>query len=107
MSCAYLEFAATNPNRWRTLFDLRMSTDMDVPSWYMAELDRLFGFIAGPVRECFPDLSATDTALMTRALFSSVHGIILLGLENRISGVPSDQLKHMIALILRQATENK
>ena len=107
MSCAYLEFAATNPNAWRTLFDVRMTTQMDVPHWYMAELERLFGFISGPVRECFPDMSGQDIGLMTRALFSSVHGIVLLGLENRISGVPRDQLEHMIALILRQATENK
>ena len=106
MSFAYLDFAAENPRTWRTLFDIRMSTEMDVTDWYMAELERLFGFIAGPVRECFPDLADEEVALMTRALFSSVHGIILLGLENRISGVPRDQLKHMIELVLRQATGN-
>lgn len=105
MSIAYLEFAAANPNAWRTLFDVRMTKDMDVPEWYLNELERLFGFIAGPVRECFTDMSVEDTGLMTRALFSSVHGIVLLGLENRISGVPSDELTRMIALVLRQATE--
>jgi len=107
MSCAYLEFAAANPNLWRSLFDIRMTKDMAVPQWYLDELERLFGYIAGPVGECFPQMSRRDTALMTRALFSSVHGIVLLGLENRISGVPRDQLERMIALILRQATENK
>ncbi len=106
MSCAYLEFAASNPKLWRTLFDVRMTKDMDVPQWYMAELERLFGFIAGPVRECFPDMSGPEAGLMTRALFSSVHGIVLLGLENRISGVPEDQLEHMIAMILRQVTSH-
>jgi AcrR family transcriptional regulator len=107
MSCAYLEFASANPKAWHALFDVRMTKDMAVPQWYLDELERLFGFIAGPVRECFPVMSDEDIALMTRALLSSVHGIVLLGIENRISGVPEDQLQRMIALILRQATENK
>ncbi len=106
MSCAYLDFAAANPNTWRSLFDVRMTNDMEVPDWYRAELERLFGFIAGPVRESFPDMAENDVHLMTRALFSSVHGIVLLGLENRISGVPGDNLRRMIALVLTEATGN-
>ena len=47
-----------------------------------------------------------SSALMTRALISSIHGIVLLGLENRISGVPRDQIRNMIALILRSSTGN-
>ncbi|MEM6342162.1 MAG: TetR/AcrR family transcriptional regulator, partial [Pseudomonadota bacterium] len=39
--------------------------------------------------------------------FSSVHGIVLLGLENRISAVPEAQLEYMIALLLRSATQKK
>lgn len=105
MSLAYLDYAAAHPLLWRALFDLRMSTDMDVPEWYLSELAQLFGYIDGPVRECFPDLRDEDVGLMTRALFSSVHGIVLLGLENRISGVPRDQVRHMIAMLLRSATQ--
>ncbi|MEP5154103.1 TetR/AcrR family transcriptional regulator [Planktotalea sp.] len=104
MSYAYMNFASENPAAWRALFSLRMSTDMDVPKWYLAELERLFGFIGGPVSECFPDFTPKDVALMTRSLFSAVHGIVLLGLENRISGVPREDLERMIALLLRKST---
>lgn len=107
MSYAYLDFASTHPQSWRALFGVRMSTDMDVPDWYAAELERLFAHIARPVSECFPDMGPRDVDLMTRALFSSVHGIVLLGLEKRISGVPHDQLRRMIALVLNQATANR
>ncbi|WP_299685475.1 TetR/AcrR family transcriptional regulator [uncultured Tateyamaria sp.] len=106
MSYAYLDYAAAHPRLWRALFDLQMSTDMDVPDWYLEELGRLFSYIDGPVQECFPKMSAEEVTLMTRALFSSIHGIVLLGLENRISGVPRDQIRNMIALILRSATGN-
>ncbi len=102
MAYAYLDFAAANPMAWRALFDLKVTSEMDVPDWYRAELERLFGFIAGPVRSRFPDMADEDVALMVRALFSSVHGIVLLGLENRISGVPQDQMKRMISLVLRE-----
>ncbi|WP_299284236.1 TetR/AcrR family transcriptional regulator [uncultured Tateyamaria sp.] len=106
MSYAYLDYAVTHPRLWRALFDLRMSTDMDVPDWYLAELGQLFDYIDGPVRECFATLDDSEVRLMTRALFSSIHGIVMLGLENRISGVPRDQIHRMIAMMLRSATGN-
>ncbi len=106
MSYAYLDYASEHPRLWRALFDVRMSTDMEVPNWYLDELGQLFDHIDGPVRECFPDLDTDDVRLMTRALFSSVHGIVILGLENRISGVPRDHIHRMIAMLLRSATRN-
>jgi len=107
MSFAYLDYAAEHPRLWRALFDLRMSTDMEVPQWYLSELGQLFAFIDGPVQECFPDLDTEEVSLMTRALFSSIHGIVLLGLENRISGVPRDQIRNMIAMLLHSSTGQK
>lgn len=105
MSHAYLDFAASNTPAWRALFDLQMSTDMAVPDWYLKELGDVFALIAAPLRVIFPDWSADKIDLMTRALFSSVHGIVLLGLEKRISGVPMDQIKAMIAVVLSNITE--
>ena len=100
MAHAYLDFAMTNTHAWRSLFDLEMSTDQDVPDWYLTELEHLLGLIAKPLMRNFPDMSREDIMLMTRGLFSSIHGIVLLGLEKRISAVPTDQLERMISLIL-------
>ncbi|MEM9584118.1 MAG: TetR/AcrR family transcriptional regulator [Pseudomonadota bacterium] len=100
MAHAYLDFAIHNTHAWRTLFDLEMSTDQDVPEWYLAELEQLLALIAKPLMQNFPDMDREDIMLMTRGLFSSIHGIVLLGLEKRISAVPTDQLERMIALIL-------
>lgn len=107
MAHAYLGFAIQNPRAWRALFTLRMSDDMDVPEWYRLEMLALFSFISGPIKENDPDLDDHAVDLMTRALFSSVHGIVLLGLENRISAVPRDQLEAMIALLLTKATSHE
>ncbi|WP_298855788.1 TetR/AcrR family transcriptional regulator [uncultured Ruegeria sp.] len=99
MSTAYLHFADENANLWRALFDLQMSDDGSVPDWYRNALKELFFFIAEPVSELFPDLDRGEMDLMTRALFSSVHGIVALGLENRFSGVPPEQIERMIAQV--------
>ena len=106
MSHAYLDFAAKNTLAWRALFDLQMSTDMKVPDWYLRELGQVFALIAAPLRNLFPNWDKAKIDLMTRALFSSVHGIVLLGLEKRISGVPMEQIKDMIAVVLANVTSS-
>ena len=102
MSNAYLHFAAENTNLWRALFDLEMSVENQVPEWYLQELARLFSYISAPLAEIFPEKDAVALDLMTRALFSSVHGIVLLGLEKRISGVPNQQIEEMLKQVLCQ-----
>lgn len=107
MSHAYLHFAAAHTRSWRALFDLEMSTDAQVPDWYLAELAKLFAIIAMPLRQIFPNWPAAQIDLMTRALFSSVHGIVLLGLEKRISGVPTDRIEQMLAVVLSNVTSDQ
>jgi AcrR family transcriptional regulator len=107
MSHAYLRFASDNTHLWRALFDLDMSTDMPVPQWYLSELAKLFAHIAAPLSKIFPDYAPAELDLMTRSLFSSVHGIVLLGLQKRISGVPLDRIEHMIALLLSNVTSQR
>ena len=102
MSTAYLGYAAEHTRLWRALFDLEMSADGPVPNWYLKELAAVFGLIAVPLREIYPNKGPEDLDLMVRALFSSVHGIVLLGLEQRISGVPLGQIEKMIAAVLRE-----
>ncbi|MDV7142664.1 TetR/AcrR family transcriptional regulator [Tropicimonas sp. TH_r6] len=104
MSCAYLHFAEKNEFLWRCLFDIRMSNDTAMPDWYRDALEALFALISEPLIRIFTSLGAEDVSLMTRALFSSVHGIVLLGLEDRISGVPRAQIERMIELLLLNLT---
>ena len=98
----YLHFADSHTHLWRALFDLEMSSEGSVPDWYLEELAAVFGLIAAPVGQLFPDMARSDLDLMVRGLFSSVHGVVLLGLEKRISAVPMDQLERMLAQLLDQ-----
>ena len=97
MSNAYLEFAAAHPKLWRALFDVEMTEDGAVPEWYLSSLGALFANIRAPLSELYSEMGEEELGLMTRAMFSAVHGIVLLGLENRISGVPPEHIRTMIA----------
>ena len=105
MGHAYLHFAMANRNLWQALFDIEMSSDREVPAWYLEELGRLFAIIANPLRELHPEKSSDEIDLVTRTLFSSVHGIVLLGLEKRISGVPQERLEAMIEYLIENVTQ--
>ncbi len=102
MSHGYLEFAVAHTNLWRALFDLEMSVDGPVPEWYFQELRAVFALIAAPLARLYPDMDTDERNLMVRALFSAVHGIVLLGLERRISAVPQDQIGMMLRQLLEQ-----
>jgi AcrR family transcriptional regulator len=93
---AYLRFAAANFHLWRALFDLPPGP---VPEWYQVALDDLFAMIEGPVHARFQGLLAPDRALMVKALFGSVHGIVLLGVHGQ--GKPTAEVERMVVLLLR------
>ena len=102
LSHGYLRFAVSHTHLWRALFDLEMSVEGPVPAWCLQELGAVFALIAAPLSELFPDMARSELDLMVRGLFSSVHGIVLLGLEKRISAVPQDQIEKMLEQILYQ-----
>ncbi|NBD28653.1 MAG: TetR/AcrR family transcriptional regulator [Alphaproteobacteria bacterium] len=100
MAQAYYRFAAANHNAWRALFDIDRPFGESAPDWYLAEMAQLFAYIEAPLRILMPEMADTDRALMTRALFSSVHGVVLLALDEASAGVPAADVDRMIALLL-------
>ncbi len=107
MAQAYHRFAAENHQSWRALFDVERAPGEAAPDWYLEEMGRLFTYISDPLAVIFSDRDSQEHALLTRALFSSVHGIVLLGLDEASAGVPSDDIDRMIALVLRQLTASR
>ena len=102
MAQAYHRFAAANHHSWRALFDVERPAGETAPDWYLQEMGRLFTYISDPLTVLFPNRDAGEIALLTRALFSSVHGIVLLGLDEASAGVPASDIDRMIEMVLRQ-----
>ena len=99
LALAYLSFAASNTPRWRALFEHRMP-GREVPDWYRSEQERLFSHIEEPLRTLQPGASAKRRALLARSLFSAVHGLVALGLEEKLQAVPVTALREQTTFIV-------
>jgi AcrR family transcriptional regulator len=101
IALAYCDFAAENLDLWRALFEHRMAPDKAVPEWAVAEQMNLFRHIYHPLANLFPKWSADELGITARSLFASVHGMVSLGLEQKLIAVPVAALRDEIATIVK------
>lgn len=88
----YLDFAATQRNLWKALFEHHLPDDKQVPQWHLEEHLHLMGLIAEPLRQLQPGMTDDDRAIRARTLFGAVHGIVSISLEGRFVGLPTERL---------------
>jgi AcrR family transcriptional regulator len=101
IAVAYCDFAAENTGLWRALFEHRMAPGKPVPDWAIDEQMALFGHIYRLLAALFPKRTAVELGVTARSLFSAVHGMVTLGLEQKLIAVPIDALRAEIAIIVR------
>jgi AcrR family transcriptional regulator len=101
IAVAYCDFAAENLELWRALFEHRMMPGKPVPEWAVSEQMDLFRHIYRPLAALFPERPPADLGVTARSLFSAVHGMVLLGLEQKLIAVPVIALRKEIATIVR------
>jgi AcrR family transcriptional regulator len=101
IAVAYCDFAAGNLELWRALFEHRMAPGKPIPEWAVREQMDLFRHIYPLLAALFPKRSAAELGVTARSLFSAVHGMVLLGLEQKLIAVPVDALRNEIATIVR------
>src|SRR3954466_13444019 len=100
IAVAYCDFAAENLELWRALFEHRMTPGKPVPEWAVSEQMDLFRHIYRPLAALFPKRSPDELGVTARSLFSAVHGMVLLGLEQKLIAVPVEALRAEIAVIV-------
>jgi AcrR family transcriptional regulator len=98
---AYLEFAATHAIRWRALFEHRMSEARPLPQWFVDQQHALFAQVERPLVTLLPDLDPDARRILARTLFSAVHGIVALGLEEKLVSLPLPDLRSQLAATVR------
>jgi AcrR family transcriptional regulator len=101
IAVAYCDFAAENTGLWRALFEHRMAPGKPVPDWAIDEQMAMFGHIYRPLTALFPKRTTVELAVTARSLFSAVHGMVTLGLEQKLIAVPVEALRAEIATIVR------
>jgi AcrR family transcriptional regulator len=101
IALAYCDFAAGNLELWRALFEHRMERGKPIPQWAIEEQMNLFRHIYRPLAALFPNRSAKQLGVTARSMFSSVHGMVSLGLEQKLIAVPIAVLRREIATIVK------
>jgi AcrR family transcriptional regulator len=101
IAIAYCQFAAANKNLWRTLFEHQMTDAKPPPAWVIEEQMRLFEHASVPLRLLMEEAANSEVLMMSRTLFAAVHGIVLLGVGQKMISVPPPSLELSIEKFVR------
>ena len=101
LGAAYLAFASQHPRRWRALFQHRMAHGQAPPPWYVEQQARLFERIEAPLAALRPDLPEGERALLARTLFSASHGVVSLGLDEKLAALPPAVVATQLDTVIR------
>jgi AcrR family transcriptional regulator len=98
---AYLTFALENRRRWNALFQHRLTEGAELPDWYRMQQATLFSRVEEPVRRLVPGLDAQSCALLGRSVFSATHGVVSLGLDEKLATLPAEVLRDQLDTVVR------
>ena len=93
---AYLAFAVAEPHLWRALFEHRLPAGAAVPIWYREQQARLFGHLDRPLATLMPAADEAERHETARMLFSGVHGVVTLGIEEKLGALPARDLRDQV-----------
>src|SRR3569833_210559 len=94
---AYLAFAADHANQLRSLFAHRMEAARPFPEDILKMVMQACALMHAPMGRLLPGRDPEEVALLARMMFSAVHGIISLGLEERMVAEPPEKLRQQLA----------
>ena len=98
---AYHQFAARHRYRWRALFEFRTSSEGDLPAWFADEQVKMFVRLERRLAPVMPGIEEAVLRRRARTLFSAVHGIVLIGLEQKLVAFPDDAIDAELVAFLR------
>jgi len=77
-----------------------MAPGKDLPEWAISEQMDMFRHIYRPLAALYPKRSAEQLTVTARSMFSAVHGMVALGLEQKLIAVPLEALRSEVATIV-------
>jgi len=101
---AYMDFALAHRRRWDALFMHRMPAGRAAPDWFWQFQGGLFARVEAPVAALRPGLAGAERALLARSVFSAVHGVVVLGLDQRLVAIDASGLRRQLRLIVEALT---
>lgn len=97
---AYLDYAAANRPRWEALFQHRMAEGRPIPPWYAERLAAVFRHVEAPLSALHPGLPAETSAMLARTVFAAVHGMVGLGLDEKVATMTLTTLREQVRTVV-------
>lgn len=103
LALGYLAFASANTLRWRAVFEHHLADDYSTPASYLEDRSHLLALIETELATTLRNEDERGSA--ARALFASVHGIVLLALDKKLGDFDQDgcarQIRFVVANVVR------
>lgn len=101
----YLEFAHSHPGHWELIFDNMVLNDKvlnndELPDWYLNQVNTLFSLIEMELKAIQPSASDHEITKTSRVLWSSVHGICTLSINNNLFAKSACSSKELIQSLI-------
>ncbi len=84
---AYIEFALIETPRWLAIYQHRLPEGQTVPDSFSAKIAGMFALVQQELALLCPHRSPDDIALAARALWSGIHGVCILGFDQKLEFV--------------------
>lgn len=84
LAMAYWQFAQHEPHRWQMLFEYPLADEGELDERQSHIIDALFLRVESALKAYQPALDDVAAKRMARTLWGSVHGLVQLGLNDRL-----------------------
>jgi AcrR family transcriptional regulator len=101
LAITYLDFASANFRRWRAVFEHRFPEAKELPADYINDRARLLALIDVHLKDRIADPALRADA--ARALFSAVHGNVLLTLDRKLAPFDPGACERQIRFLIKLA----
>ena len=81
---AYIHFALSDTHRWLAIYQYRMPDEQLPPDSLRDVVKQTFDLVQDQLALLCPHRTVADIALATRALWSGIHGVCVLGLDRTL-----------------------
>lgn len=98
---AYLGYAVGHRHRWSALFQHQMPEGRPIAPWYAERQVAAFSHVEAPLAALRPGMTAKKRALLARTLFAAVHGMVELGLTEKVIAMPLPVLREQVRVIVQ------
>ncbi|MBY7666377.1 TetR/AcrR family transcriptional regulator [Vibrio anguillarum] len=99
LAYCYHDFAQLHPNRWQLIFEHNMNGER-LPQWQAERIDNMTAMLEGLLTILAPQHSQQEVLQASRVLWSGVHGITLLSVDDKFFAAEPIDGKELIENLL-------